>query len=55
MKEGIKAVVAIVQNKAELLCCHVRWHCGFLCLVSSWKSFLGLVIVFGVGGPSAIV
>lgn len=55
MKKGIKAVVAIVQSKAELLCCHVRWHCGFLCLVSSWKLFLRLVIVFGVGGFSAIV
>lgn len=47
--------MAIVQSKTELLCCHVRWHCGFLCSVSSWKSFLGLVIVFGVGGPSVIV
>lgn len=54
MEEGIEAVVG-EQNKAELRCSHVRWHRGFLCLASSWKSFLVLVIVFGVGGPSAIV
>lgn len=49
--EGLKTVVVIVQNKGDLLCSHVRWLCGLLCLASSWKSFLGISHCFWCGWP----